>query len=252
VRPYLRKPSLPKPERGKLRFLVPAITAFSISAAALLAVLWLNRDLLPDKWNPSAELVLTPDMTFVQQWKLRRAFESPQMCRATLARSGASIQPLPDRSFNSGCHIRGGGRLISLSNSALRPLETRCEIAMRLYLWEANVLEPAARKHLGSGIDQLLHFDSYSCRAMRTSRGISARMSEHATANAVDISGIRLKDGRTLTLKNSWNGTDAERAFWREVRDGACDWFGMVLSPDYNALHHDHFHLDQGRWRGCN
>jgi hypothetical protein len=26
----------------------------------------------------------------------------------------------------------------------------------------------------------------------------------------------------------------------------------MVLSPDYNALHHDHFHLDQGRWRGCN
>jgi hypothetical protein len=29
------------------------------------------------------------------------------------------------------------------------------------------------------------------------------------------------------------------------VRDKACDAFGTVLSPDYNAAHADHFHLDQ-------
>ena len=45
-------------------------------------------------------------------------------------------------------------------------------------------------------------------------------------------------------------------AFLREVRDGACDLFATVLSPDYNAAHADHFHLDQAArgaigWRGC-
>ena len=29
------------------------------------------------------------------------------------------------------------------------------------------------------------------------------------------------------------------------ARDAACEVFGTVLSPDYNAAHADHFHLDQ-------
>ncbi len=42
----------------------------------------------------------------------------------------------------------------------------------------------------------------------------------------------------------------------REVRDGACDLFATVLSPDYNAAHRDHLHLDQAErgemgWRAC-
>ena len=39
--------------------------------------------------------------------------------------------------------------------------------------------------------------------------------------------------------------TGADAAFLREVRDGACDLFATVLSPDYNAAHADHLHLDQ-------
>ena len=40
------------------------------------------------------------------------------------------------------------------------------------------------------------------------------------------------------------------------VRDGACDLFATVLSPDYNAAHADHLHFDQAMrgamgWRGC-
>ena len=37
----------------------------------------------------------------------------------------------------------------------------------------------------------------------------------------------------------------------RRVRDGACGWFRAVLSPDYNAAHRDHLHLDYGRWSTC-
>ena len=51
-------------------------------------------------------------------------------------------------------------------------------------------------------------------------------------------------------------GDPAERRFLRRVRDGACGLFATVLSPDYNAAHRDHLHLDQadrgmGGWRSC-
>jgi len=39
--------------------------------------------------------------------------------------------------------------------------------------------------------------------------------------------------------------------FLRKVRDGACQVFLTTLSPDYNAQHHDHFHLDMGGWAKC-
>ncbi len=39
--------------------------------------------------------------------------------------------------------------------------------------------------------------------------------------------------------------------FLREVKTGGCQLFGTTLSPDYNAAHADHFHLDMGRWRIC-
>ncbi len=76
-------------------------------------------------------------------------------------------------------------------------------------------------------------------------------MSQHATANALDISGFDLADGQKIRLRSDWDGSEAEQAFLRAARDSACDWFRMVLSPDYNAAHHDHFHVDQGLWMGC-
>jgi len=53
-----------------------------------------------------------------------------------------------------------------------------------------------------------------------------------------------------------WTGAGVEAAFLRDVRDGACDLFSTVLSPDYNTAYRDHFHLDQAErgatgWRGC-
>jgi hypothetical protein len=59
-----------------------------------------------------------------------------------------------------------------------------------------------------------------------------------------------------VTVVGDWKGEGERAAFLREVRDGACDLFATVLSPDYNAAHRDHLHLDQARrgamgWRAC-
>jgi len=86
---------------------------------------------------------------------------------------------------------------------------------------------------------------------MRTSRGTSGRMSQHATANAFDIAGFELADGRRINLLSHWNGDGPEAAFLRQVRDGLCEWFNVTLSPDYNALHADHFHVDMGPFLSC-
>jgi hypothetical protein len=76
-------------------------------------------------------------------------------------------------------------------------------------------------------------------------------MSEHATANALDISGFVLADGRRITLRAGWNAGGAEARFLRAARDGLCDFFRVVLGPDHNALHADHFHVDQGLFLSC-
>jgi len=58
-----------------------------------------------------------------------------------------------------------------------------------------------------------------------------------------------------VSIQRDWPGNGAEGAFLRDARDGACKLFATVLSPDYNAAHADHLHLDQaqrrGGWRMC-
>jgi len=76
-------------------------------------------------------------------------------------------------------------------------------------------------------------------------------MSTHATADAIDISGFDLADGTRVRLRADWGGVGAKSAFLRAVRDGACDWFDLTLSPDYNILHADHFHLQSRGWGLC-
>jgi hypothetical protein len=88
-----------------------------------------------------------------------------------------------------------------------------------------------------------------------------ARLSEHAKANAIDVSGFVLADGRVISVRSGWRTEDsdasgdedaeAEAAFLRDVHGGACGLFRGVIGPDGDAAHADHFHFDMGRWRFC-
>ena len=133
-------------------------------------------------------------------------------------------------------------------------LGTSCPVAAALALWEWHVVQPAARRHLGAQVAAIDHFGSYSCR--RLYGRDEGAWSEHAGANAIDIAGFVLADGRRVRVVADWTGDDAEARFLREVRDGACRLFATVLSPDYNEAHRDHLHLDQADrgamgWRAC-
>ena len=145
------------------------------------------------------------------------------------------------------CRFSDGVRLLPENRQSIAyapaGVVTSCPVAAALALWERDIVQPAARRHFGRRVSRIDHAGSYSCRRMYGQS--EGPFSEHATADAIDVLGFRLDDGRRISVLKDWNGRAAEAAFLREVRDGACDLFATVLSPDYNRAHADHFHLDQ-------
>lgn len=179
-------------------------------------------------------------------------------CRAILEKAGVRTMVLREVQSGDRCGYTDGVRFDAGGSRRIRfrpaDLGTSCAVAASLALWEWNVLQPAARRRFGVRVTDIEHFGSYNCRRMY-GRG-EGDWSEHATADAVDISGFRLSDGTRITIVGDWKEGGAKAAFLREVRTGACDLFATVLSPDYNAAHRDHLHLDQAErgemgWRAC-
>ncbi len=190
--------------------------------------------------------------------KLAELRDDPGRCRALLRRAGIRFNALPPRRSGPQCgyddavRFAAGGAL----EVAYSPgdLGASCPVAAALALWEWHVLQPAALEHFGSKVESVEHFGSYSCR--RLYGRSEGAWSEHAIANAVDIAGFRLEDGSRISVAGDWQGEGPKALFLRDVRDGACKLFATVLSPDYNAAHRDHLHLDQAQrgawgWRGC-
>jgi hypothetical protein len=118
----------------------------------------------------------------------------------------------------------------------------RCPMIPQIDGWVKNVVEPAARYYFRQELVGLKILASYSCRPMNSVDG--AQISEHAYANALDVGGFRLANGDTVSVLRGWNGSEREQAFLRRVREGSCEYFTTVLSPNYNRLHANHFHLD--------
>ena len=127
--------------------------------------------------------------------------------------------------------------------------QMQCPLAIGSYMWTRELNE-LSEKHFSTGLSKILHVGTYSCR--RQNGNNSGEWSEHAFANAWDITGFQLEDGRVISVQKDWSGHDKTRQkFLKDARDKACKIFRVTLSPDFNAAHHDHFHLDMGPSRSC-
>lgn len=178
--------------------------------------------------------------------KLSRIGADPAACRAALRAGGIEPvdQPVRDQGF---CSTRDTVRAPSLLSPAAPVMA--CPLALRYAVWERQVLAPTAERILGSPLTRVDHFGTYACRTIYSRPG--ERPSQHARAAALDVSGVRLADGRRLTLAADFRRPGPEGRFLRTARAGACEVFGAVLSPDYNAAHADHLHLDLSAYRLC-
>ena len=227
-----------------------------LAAAGLLLYAWARDNPQDLPWTP---LDLGQPVGAFTGRKLAALADDAPHCRALLDRAGIGYETLEARQAGEGCGYRDGIRLggegdpqAIVYNPAA--LTIACPVAAALAVWEWEVVQPAALDLFGQEVAAIEHYGGYSCR--RINGSASGRWSEHATADAVDIAAFRLADGTAISIVADWAEPGAKAAFLHRVRDGGCDLFATVLSPDYNAAHADHVHFDQAQrgafgWRGC-
>jgi hypothetical protein len=147
----------------------------------------------------------------------------------------------------SRCQVDTAVRVSRIAAGFDKPATMSCALAARLDQFERDVVQPLAREELGRRVVRINHLGSFSCRT----RNGGGRLSQHALGRAIDIAGFRLADGSTIGVARDWTGSGANRQFLRHLARRACQYFSVVLTPDSDADHHDHIHLDIGPDRKC-
>lgn len=126
---------------------------------------------------------------------------------------------------------------------AVSPAATvTCPLAEALNRWLETVVQPAAKELLQKQVVTVMVVDSYNCR--RRYGDPTQKLSNHATAMAIDVAGFELDTTEQLTLENHWTPTDPTSAFFHRILQNGCGIFSTALGPDANASHRAHFHLD--------
>lgn len=181
-------------------------------------------------------------------------------CLQDLQRLQVSFQPLQSFSSEDGCGIANPVRVSAAVIAWNRPGTMSCSLARTLVRFEAEVVQPLALQHFGQSVRRIHHAGSYDCRTRRTDKTKVAarvggskggRLSEHAKGMALDISAFELADGRMVSLKKHWRGAGASSDFLQDVGRASCSVFNVVLTPNHDRSHQDHFHLDIGPYTLC-
>lgn len=187
--------------------------------------------------------------------------DADAVCLQDLATLGVSFQAV--ESFGDpvqGCGISNAVKVSATGAAWNRPGVVTCAMARTLARYQTDVLQPLAMARFGQSIKRLHHAGTYDCRVRRTdatkvsanlrgSRG--GRLSEHSKGQAIDLTAFELADGTMVSVKKDWSGQAAKSAFLRDVAQKSCDMFSVVLTPNYNRVHQDHFHLDLGPYALC-
>jgi len=206
---------------------------------------WLD---VPAQWNPWAPLDVKAAPNWLTGYKLMRLRSDPELCAQALSSADLRVTRQSD-SPDAKCPLIGALRVqggeVALSSSFL----ASCPLAVAYAMFERHTLQPAAQSVYGQKVTRLDHLGSFACRNIYNRE--SGALSRHASADALDIAGFRLADGRSISVLKDWSRQNQDAQFLRQVRDGACEAFSVVLSPDYNAAHRNHFHVDVGRWSVC-
>jgi hypothetical protein len=222
-----------------------------ISALALLTVVSLRQRwlALPPEYDPWSTLDVDARPNFLTRYKLTRLSANDALCQQVLGQTDLQFEPVEDRETGPACGFRNAVRIDRTSSEVTAPFTLSCRAAVSLALWEHHIVQPAAEAYFGQRVSKLEHFGSYACRNVYGRP--EATRSRHATAEALDVAGFVLEGGQRVRIVREWNEDSRESRFLREVRSGGCQFFDAVLSPDYNAAHRDHLHLDRGPFRVC-
>jgi hypothetical protein len=244
----MQKPS-PAPPPYRRRSRVPkAILLVLLLGGAAFAF---RQGLVPWYLNPLPALSLSGPGPWLGDWRLAALRYDPALCKRVMVQPYIDAQPIADSPFKDGCGWVNAVRMSSAGGVRAGFDKLTCEAAAALALWLQYDLQEVAQEILGQRVASVQSYGTYSCRNIIGAKFWKNRRSEHAKANAVDIGGFTLANGRFVSVRGGWRGSEPEARFLRAAHSSACRYFRVALSPDYNAAHHDHFHLDRGIGMRC-
>jgi len=175
-------------------------------------------------------------------------------CYLDLADRGVAFEPTvmadahPDTHPNLTCHVENplwvfspvfDVQLQNYSGTETPRVLAACNMAHAL----ASTIEDV-EPH---GVDALLHMGTYNCRVIAG----TSTLSRHAFADAIDIGGFHFTDTTLYTLYDNWehDTTSPQTPGGIFLYEAAHRWFdgyiwNIILTPNYNADHDNHFHVD--------
>ena len=162
---------------------------------------------------------------------------------------GLEYRVLGPKRTREGCGYANAVQLLDVGVPVTNLTAMSCPVAASFHAWIREGVQPAARRHFGQEVVRMESFGTYACRPRNSRAG--ARLSEHAFANAVDIAAFHLADGRVINVKSGWRAGGAVSAFLQDAHDAGCEAFNIVIGPDGDRYHQDHFHMDMGRGPYC-
>lgn len=198
--------------------------------AGLLGAGLLGYRYLPPHLNPLAPLALDDPPGWLTSFKLRRL--TADQCASLLAEANRrrliASQPVADS--EGSCPLHNVVRVanfgsVTLSSSFL----ASCPLALSSALYVEQQAKPLTRQLMASDLRQIDHLGSFACRNIYHRQ--QARRSEHATADALDVSVLQ-----------GWR-SETSHPWLAALLNNSCHYFGNALGPEYNAAHANHFHL---------
>ena len=207
-----------------------------IVGAAVMGYRW-----LPSYYNPFVPLNLDDPPGKITQYKLRRL--TPEACASLLSQANQKqliqTQTLADSAgdcpLTDVVRVRNFGP-VTLSSSFI----ASCPLALSSALFVHQQARPLTQTLMGSELARKEHVGSFACRNIY--HRPDARRSEHASADALDISAFQLANGQRVTVLRGWR-EEKTYPWLRALLSASCDYYGNGLGPEYNAAHANHFHL---------
>ena len=241
VRPGRVRPKL------RLRFR----TGFLIIVAALGFFMIMRQGLVPAYLSPLPALDISAPNAWLVDWRIAELKYDRALCTRVLKSPVISASPVRDNPLKDGCGWQNAVRISNAGGAGLGVGAVSCEVAAGIAMWLAHEVQPRAVEMLGARVTSVQHMGTYSCRNVLGRKFRIASRSQHATANALDVAGFTLANGRQVSVVRHWSGTGAEARFLHAIHARACRYFRVAIGPEYNALHKDHFHYDRGLFSRC-
>ncbi len=185
---------------------------------------------------------------------LPNVVSAPTDCMLDLAERGVAFEPAvvrddhPEGRPDLTCHIDepvvilGEVHGVALLNYAGDPTPrvlAACNMAHSL----TDTIDDVA----AFGVSSVRHYGTYNCRVISG----TDTLSRHGYGDAIDLFGFEFADGSLYSLEADWqHDTDVpDTAGAQFLYDAVHRWYAsaywnVLLTPNFNEAHDDHFHVD--------